>query len=77
MEEHFQETEIWYLLYILISSAAEFHKRKMKLGDIRPQNIFINKQGQVKLANTLSWPREQNNYFKSLTEKQPTYLGMH
>lgn len=73
--EYFQECEIWYLLHILISSAAQFHKKGKKVGDIRPDNIFINEEGQVKLANICSWPRQESNYFKSLNDKEETYLG--
>lgn len=29
----------------------------MKVGDIRPSNIFVNDNGQVKLAGVYSWPR--------------------
>ena len=45
-----------------------------KLGDIRPHNIFINDQGEVKAANLLSWPMELTNYAKGL-ENQVTYLA--
>lgn len=51
---------------MLVSAAAQFHSKEKKVGDIRPESIFINKDGQVKLANVLSWPREENNYYKSL-----------
>ena len=27
-----------------------------KIGDVRPLNIFINDNGQTKVANHLSWP---------------------
>jgi len=30
----------------------------MKVGDIRPHNIFVNENGQVKLAGVYSWPKE-------------------
>ena len=41
-DQFFEEKEIWYLLHILIYSASEFHRKEKKLGDIRPDNIFIN-----------------------------------
>lgn len=46
-----------------------------KIGDVRPHNIFINDQGQVKVANTYSWPRESTNFTKAF-ENEPTYLGI-
>lgn len=27
-----------------------------KIGDVRPQNIFINEKSQIKVANLFSWP---------------------
>ena len=45
-----------------------------KVGDIRPLNIFVNDNGQVKVANHLSWPSESNNYEKVLYNKEITYL---
>jgi serine/threonine protein kinase len=52
------------------------HGKGKKVGDIRPENIFINEDGQVKVANQLTWPLEQDNYEKTFYEKQPTYLGI-
>lgn len=45
-----------------------------KVGDIRPHNIFINDQGEIKVSNVRSWPKEQTNYQKAI-EKENTYLG--
>ncbi len=36
-----------------------------KIGDVRPQNVFINDQGLIKLSNILSWPGEKTNYQKA------------
>lgn len=36
-----------------------------KIGDVRPQNIFINDQGEVKVTNLYSWPREITNFMKA------------
>ena len=48
---------------------------KSKVGDIRPHNIFINDQGEVKVSNMLSWPREPSNYTKSF-ENEVTFIGI-
>ena len=45
-----------------------------KIGDVRPHNIFINDQGQVKISNVYSWPHEVTNYTKVL-DNEITYLG--
>lgn len=28
-----------------------------KIGDIRPDNVFLNEEGMIKVANLLSWPK--------------------
>lgn len=63
------------MLYTTVSAAKDFQKNKLKLGDVRPQNIFINEDGQVKLANIYSWPNEDNNYMKTVLSNETTYLG--
>jgi len=62
-------------LYTTVSAARDFQKNKTKLGDVRPQNIFINEDGQVKLANIYSWPNEDTNYMKTVLNNEATYLG--
>lgn len=75
MGKHFEEEELWYLLYSLCSSARDFSKIDSKIGDVRPYNIFINEEGQIKIANLFSWPYERNNFDKTAFEKQLTYLS--
>ena len=62
MNKHFEEEELWYLLYSLVSSAADFNRIDSKIGDVRPYNIFINEEGQIKIANIYSWPYEKTNF---------------
>lgn len=40
--------------------------RVAKIGDVRPQNIFISERGKIKLANSYSWPGEMNSQSKTL-----------
>jgi hypothetical protein len=44
-----------------------------KIGDIRPHNIFINDQSEVKIVTMLSWPHEETNFTKTI-ESEVTYL---
>ena len=66
---------MWYLIYTILSAASVYHQQGVKTGDIRPDNIFINEDGQVKIASIDSWPSEQSNYAKSFYEKEITYLS--
>ena len=34
------------------------------MGDIKPQNVFVNDVGQMKVANIYSWPDEKPSYLK-------------
>ena len=56
-------------MYTLLSAAFTYHRQSVKVGDIRPDNIFINEDGQVKVASVDSWPGELTNYSKSFYEK--------
>lgn len=45
-----------------------------KVGDIRPQNIFLNEKGHIKVANMHSWPLASTNFSKSMKD-EVTYLA--
>lgn len=54
----FEETELWYLLFVLCAAQQEVKSSTGgKVGDIRPQNVFLNADGEAKVTCTLSWPR--------------------
>jgi serine/threonine protein kinase len=46
----------------------------LTIGDVRPQNIFLNSEGAIKLSNLYSWPKENNNFSKTFDNEQ-TYLA--
>lgn len=73
--KYFDEPEVWYLLYSLITAAHDFRKLSSKIGDVRPHNIFINEVGQIKVANLYSFPAETTNYIKTIYEGEKTYLA--
>lgn len=54
---------MWYLLYSLTGAK---HELKGPVGDIRPENVFINFDGQVKIGTLLSYPNEKSNYKKAI-----------
>ncbi len=49
----------------LLSAAEMFHSKNKKVGDIRPENVFISEDGSVKVTCLVSWPMERTNYEKS------------
>ena len=54
----FEETELWYLLLILAGAQQEMRRKTNgKVGDIRPENVFLNADGEAKTSCVLSWPR--------------------
>lgn len=62
----FEEWELWYLLYTLLSAQQQIKsKTGNKIGDVRPHNIFLNADGDLKVSNLYSWPRENSNFNKA------------
>ncbi len=46
----------------------------VKIGDVKPENIFLNEDGDIKISCLYSWPGEISNYSKSIELKE-TYLA--
>lgn len=63
------------MIYTFADVGSKFHNRGGKVGDIRPENVFINEDGQLKVATKHSWPQEMDNYQKAFYEKEKTYLA--
>ena len=67
-ENGFDEPELWHLLYALCAAEEEYAtitgNRMSRIGDIRPQNVFISDKGKIKVACPYSWPDEQRPYAK-------------
>ena len=72
----FEERELWYLLYGLAHAKANIKPAFSKVGDIRPQNVFINDKTQVKVTSLNTFPKEISNYSKTF-ENEVTYLGIY
>ena len=54
-----------------------FHVRKLKLGDIRPQNVFMNSTGDIKILTQFTYPYAVTNYTHAVTNHEyNTYLGI-
>lgn len=59
----------------LLEAGRVLHGRGEKVGDVQPGNVFINDNGQAKVACQHSWPHEFDNYQKAVFEKLTTYLS--
>jgi serine/threonine protein kinase len=46
------------------------HGQTPKLGDINPQNVFVNDDGHIRVANVYSWPHERYSYWKVLENEK-------
>lgn len=75
MKLKFEETELWFLLFHLLKASSIFERKRLKSGDIRPKNILIDEKGEIGVLNVLSFPDELPNYYKSLFNKETTYLA--
>lgn len=55
-KSRFTEVEIWFLLWGLSKARIQAVEVGEHLGDVRPRNIFLNEDGDIKVSNSLSWP---------------------
>ena len=55
-KSRFTEVEMWFLLYSIGKAREQAFAAEEKLGDVRPKNIFLNEDGNIKVANSLTWP---------------------
>jgi hypothetical protein len=70
----FTEVDVWYLLYSLVRARNQAFQVGQNLLDIRPNNTFLNEDGRIKVASSLSWPMEISNIQKAM-DKEATYLA--
>ena len=53
-------------MFGLVSAQQEVkRKTASKVGDIRPHNVFLNADAEIKISTMYSWPRELNNFNKT------------
>lgn len=50
-KRYFKESEIWDVLIQLIKGLNVLHERKILHRDLKSANVFVNKDGQVKLGD--------------------------
>jgi serine/threonine protein kinase len=66
-EKHFEEEELWYLLLTLVEAAEIAHQLDSRLGDVKPSNLLLNKQGQIKMLTRFSLP----TFLDSFSQESP------
>lgn len=64
------------MLYGLAMAKHDVEGRARQLGDIKPENIFINQDGKLKVANQFSWPDELPSFCKALDLNNANYNGL-
>lgn len=72
----FEEKELQYLLFELLDLAKEFEKASHKAGNIKPDNILINNDGEVSIITRYSYPGFVDGYASALYDKEVSLLGM-
>lgn len=70
---YFKENELYYLLYALSASKADAQARGEVLGDVKPENVFLNQHASVKIATLHSFPNERTGYAKLVDKLSPSY----
>jgi len=52
----FKEQEIWFVAFKLVTIASYFHKMALSIGDIKPENIFVDFESKKLHISTInSW----------------------
>ena len=75
LEAPFEEKELQYLLFELLDLAKEFEKTGQKAGNIKPDNILINNEGEVSIITRHSYPGFVEAYASALYDKEPSFLS--
>ena len=66
------------MLYNLVRAGNKFEVLKQKIGDIHPNNILINEDGQTAIISTISIPGEIDNFQKYIEDnKSEIFLGIY
>lgn len=68
-KQHFKESELWYLLYVLAAAKMEVNRHGERLGDIKPANVFILPESKIKIGSLLMSPHEKSNYYKLINNE--------
>ena len=64
------------MLFALISTKKDAEGRGQVVGDIRPENVFLSPNEDVKIATMNSFPNEKPGYAKMMDELSPSYKVM-
>lgn len=67
---------MWYVLFALAAAKHDLSGRTKKLGDIKPENIFVNEDGKVRVASQFSWPDELPSFARALDLEKIAYNGL-
>lgn len=62
--KYYSESEIWYIINVLCSVVGTFRDHDYPHGDIQPQNLLIDNEGQMKIIDTLLINYGETGYTK-------------
>ena len=61
---------------MIAAALQEIKPYSTKLGDIKPENIFVDDHGKVKVGNVYSWPDELPSFIKANDQANLFYNGL-
>ena len=74
-QRRFLESEMWYLLLVLAEAKVCCSELGQPVGDVHPRSVFLNGQGEAKLACLSSWPGQVTAYRRVVLEEDWGYLA--
>lgn len=73
---HFSESELWYLLYVLVKVANFYEERADCVGNIHPMNVMMSEGSRIQLFTLHSSPAELENLTRIKTSRHfDVYVG--
>lgn len=64
------------MLFALAAAKQDIKKHSKKLGDIKPENVFVNEEGLIKVANVFSWTSELPSFTKAVDQVKLEFNGL-
>ena len=71
----YTEAELWVILYSLISASAQLEHYRKCINDIRPKNIYLTKEGTIKILPYEMLQEDMTVQTKYMMYRQPCYLA--
>ena len=64
------------MLFALAAAKQDIRKHSKKVGDIKPENVFVNDEGLIRVVNVFSWTGELPSFVKAVEQVKAGFNGL-